>query len=143
MSGFLGSFRHQIDEKGRLSLPATFRREAPDAPLVLVQVHADALTLYPSTTWSQVEERLRELLRRQPDARPYVLGVTANAVEVVPDRQGRILLPHRLMESVALHGTALLVGVIDRVEIWNPVRFEEVVGRPSTDFAKFSSQIFG
>lgn len=143
MSGFLGSFRHQIDEKGRLSLPAAFRRDAPESPLVLVQVHPDALTLYPSPTWSEVEERLRELLRRQPEARPYVLGVTANAVEVVPDRQGRILLPQRLMDAVALHGAALLVGVIDRVEIWNPVRFDEVVGAPSADFDRFSSQIFG
>jgi MraZ protein len=143
LSGFLGSFRHQIDEKGRLSLPASFRRDAVDKPLVLVQVHPDALTLYPESTWAEVEGRLRELLRLQPTARAYVLGVTARAVEVVPDKQGRILVPQRLMESVGLRDSALLVGVIDRVEIWNPDRFEAVVGEQSDDCERFATQVFG
>lgn len=143
MSGFLGSYRHQIDEKGRLSLPASFRRDATDQPLVLVQVHADALTLYPAATWTEVEERLRELLRLQPASRPYVLGVTANAVEVVPDRQGRILIPQRLLESVGLQNSALLVGVIDRVEVWDPSRFDAAVGQRTEHFDRFSSQVFG
>jgi MraZ protein len=143
LSGFLGSFRHQIDEKGRLSLPASFRRDAIDQPLVLVQVHPDALTLYPEATWAEVEGRLRELLRRQPSARAYVLGVTARAVEVVPDRQGRILVPQRLLEAVGLKDAALLVGVIDRVEIWDPERFEAVVAEPGTDADRLATQIFG
>jgi MraZ protein len=143
LSGFLGSFRHQIDEKGRLSLPASFRRDAIDQPLVLVQVHPDALTLYPEATWAEVEGRLRELLRRQPSARAYVLGVTARAVEVVPDRQGRILIPQRLLESVGLKDAALLVGVIDRVEIWDPERFEAAVAEPGADADRLATQIFG
>lgn len=143
LSGFLGSFRHQIDDKGRLSLPASFRRDAVDQPLVLVQVHPDALTLYPEATWAEVEGRLRELLRRQPSARAYVLGITANAVEVIPDRQGRILVPQRLLESAGLCDAALLVGVIDRVEIWNPERFEVVVAQQSGDSERLAAQVFG
>jgi MraZ protein len=143
LSGFLGSFRHQIDEKGRLSLPASFRRDAIDQPLVLVQVHPDALTLYPAATWAEVEGRLRELLRRQPGARAYVLGVTARAVEVVPDKLGRILVPQRLLESVGLKDAALLVGVIDRVEIWDPDRFEAAVAEPGADADRLATQIFG
>jgi MraZ protein len=142
MSGFLGSYLHQIDEKGRLSLPATFRRDAADCPMVLVQVHPDALTLYPEAAWAEVETRLRELLRRQPGARPYVLGITANATEVVPDRQGRILVPQRLLVAAGLDGSALLVGVIDRVEIWNPERFDAAVADQPEDFERFTNQIF-
>ena len=48
--------------------------------LVVVQVHDTALTLYPEASWREVESRLLELLRRQPESRPYVLGITANAV---------------------------------------------------------------
>lgn len=143
LSGFLGSYRHQIDDKGRVSLPASFRRDAPDRPLVLVQVHPEALTLYPEATWSEVEARLRDLLRLQPSARPYVLGVTARAVEVVPDRQGRILVPQRLLDSAGLGDAALLVGAIDRVEIWDPERFEAAVARPGDEFDRFTTQIFG
>ena len=143
MSGFLGSYRHQIDEKGRVSLPAPFRRDADERPLVLVQVHPQALTLYPEESWRGVEERLLELLRRQPSARPNVLAITANAAEVIPDRQGRILLPQRLMTAAGLEDSALLVGVIDRIEIWNPQRFDATLAERDAQFERFAAQIFG
>ena len=143
MSGFLGSYRHQIDEKGRLSLPAPFRRDAEERPFVLVQVHARSLTLYPADTWTGVEERLLELLRRQPSARANVLAVTANATEVSPDRQGRILVPQRLLTAVDLSDSALLVGLIDRIEIWNPDQFDTAVAERDDEFDRFTAQIFG
>ncbi|MGH7457891.1 MAG: division/cell wall cluster transcriptional repressor MraZ [Longimicrobiaceae bacterium] len=142
MSGFLGSYLHQIDEKGRLSLPAPFRRGADERSLVLVQAYEDALTLYPETAWAEVEQRLRELLRRQPEARGYVLGVTANAAEVTPDRQGRILIPQRLQESAKLDGSILVVGAIDRIELWNPERFESAVPGLDGESGQYTHQIF-
>jgi MraZ protein len=142
MSGFLGSYVHQVDEKGRLSLPATFRRGATEGPLVVVQVHDSALTLYPETTWGEVESRLLELLRRQPESRPYVLGITANAVEVVPDKQGRILVPQRLLNAIGVGETALLVGVIDRIEVWDPQSFGTAVADKGPEFERFATQVF-
>jgi MraZ protein len=142
MSGFLGSYVHQVDEKGRVSLPASFRRAATDSPLVVVQVHPAALTLYPESTWVEVEGRLLELLRRQPESRPYVLGVTANAVEVVPDKQGRILVPQRLLQNAGVGESALLVGVIDRIELWDPTRFETAVAERKPDFDQMAAQVF-
>jgi MraZ protein len=138
---FLGSYTYQIDDKGRVSLPAAFRREAPDQRFVLVQAYPPALALYPELEWAGVEDRLRELLRHQPDARPYVLSVMAGAVEVVPDSQGRILIPQRLKEAASLDGQALLVGAIDKVEIWNPSDFE-VALEGAGDFAAYAPQIF-
>lgn len=142
MSGFLGSYRHQIDDKGRVSMPAAFRRDADERPFVLVQVHPDALTLYPEATWRGVEERLLELLRRQPSARTSILGITANATEVAPDRHGRILIPQRLLTSIGLDDTALMVGVVDRIEIWEPQRFETETAVRSAEFERFTAQIF-
>lgn len=143
MSGFLGSYRHQIDEKGRVSLPAPFRRDADERPFVLVQVHSQALTLYPAESWAAVEERLLEVLRKSPASRADVLAVTANASEISPDRQGRILIPARLLSGAGIRETALLVGVIDRIEIWDPERFDATIAQRDGGFERFVAQIFG
>src|SRR5690606_31643474 len=128
-------------DKGRVSLPAAFRRDARDQRFVLVQAYPPALALYPEAEWAGVEERLRELLRLQPASRPYVLSVMAGAVEVVPDAQGRILIPQRLQEVASLKGQVLLVGAIDKIEIWNPADFE-VALQGASDFAAYAPQIF-
>lgn len=138
---YLGSYTYQLDDKGRVSLPAAFRRDARDQRFVLVQAYPPALALYPEAEWAGVEERLRELLRLQPASRPYVLSVMAGAVEVVPDAQGRILIPQRLQEAASLKGQVLLVGAIDKIEIWNPADFE-VALQGASDFAAYAPQIF-
>lgn len=143
MSGFLGSYLHQIDDKGRLSLPAPFRRGEADSPMVLLQVHGDSLSLYPRSAWQEVESKLREYLHRHPGGRHDVLRVTANAVEVTPDKQGRVPIPPRMREAVGLDGSALVVGVLDRIEVWNPERFESSVVGASPEFDRFTHQIFG
>lgn len=143
MSGFLGSYLHQVDEKGRLNLPASFRRDTSEVPLVLVHVFPDALTLYPGPAWTDVERRLRELLRLQPQSRSYVLGVTANAVEVIPDKQGRILVPGRLQDAVGISGPVLVVGALDRIELWNPDRFSATIQTPVPEAERYTHQIFG
>jgi MraZ protein len=124
MSGYLGSFHHKIDEKGRLGLPAQFRRETGEQALVLVHVFPDSLTLYPPDAWAAVELRLRDAMRGSPADRMWALKVTSNAVEVVPDRQGRILIPQRMQDAVGIEGPTLVVGAINRIELWDPKRFD-------------------
>lgn len=138
---FLGSFQHQLDDKGRLSLPAQFRREATDQRFVLVQAYSPALALYPEAEWLEVEERMQTMMR-DPAARMWVLSVISNAVEVSPDSQGRILIPAPLRVAAELDGQALLVGAINKVEIWNPAKFEEAVQGASPGFDTFAADIF-
>ena len=142
MSGYLGSFQHQVDEKGRLSLPAQFRRESGGQTLVLVHVFPDSLTLYPESTWEGVQEKLREAMRGSPANRAWALRVTANAVEVEPDKQGRILVPQRMQDAVGIAGPALVVGAIDRIEIWNPDRFTAVTA-PAEQTDDITLKVFG
>jgi MraZ protein len=141
LTGFLGSYLHQLDEKGRIALPATYRRSAGDDGFVLIHALEPALFLYPADTWAEVEERLRELMRRQPEARSSILSLTANAVEAVPDKQGRILIPERLQRSALLSGEALIVGALDKIEIWNPEVFEGATGEAEPGLEQFVRQI--
>jgi MraZ protein len=139
---FLGSYTYTLDDKGRVSLPAPFRRGAEEQRFVLLQVYPPALSLYPETAWREVEERLRGVLRNDPDARPWVLRVMSSAVEVTPDAQGRILVPTRLQEAANLAGQVLLVGMIDKVELWNPSAFEGEVDGKEEGFERYAPQIF-
>jgi MraZ protein len=140
---FLGSYQYQLDDKGRVSLPAAFRREAADQSFVLIQAHPPALSLYPEGTWFGVEEQMRDLLKHQPEARMDVLSLMASAVEVVPDSQGRILIPGRLKEAAQLDGQVMLVGLIDRVEIWTPTQFQQSAQADTAAYAQFAGKIFG
>jgi MraZ protein len=143
MSGYLGSYQHQIDEKGRLSLPAPFRRDGAEEPMVLVRAFPDALSLFPQSTWTGVAEGLREVQRRNPRMRTAVLAITAQAVEVTPDRQGRILVPRTLQESVGIDGQVLVIGAIDRIELWNPERFGATAAEPVPDADSLIHHVFG
>lgn len=139
---FLGSYLFQMDEKGRVALPAAFRREAADQRFILMQAYRPSLALYPEGEWAVVQDRLRELLAHNPKARMYVLSIMSSAVEVVPDSQGRILIPARLKEAAELEGPVQLVGSIDKIEIWNPKRFEEALSAEASGFEQFAPQIF-
>ena len=141
MTGFLGSYRHQLDGKGRLALPASFRRSVSEEGFVLIHFQEPSLFLYPATSWVDVEGRLLELVRRQSESRKAVLALTANALEVVPDKQGRILVPERLQKAAKLDGEALIVGVLDRIEIWNPELFESTTREVPTDSTQFVRQL--
>ena len=142
MSGFLGRYRYSLDDKGRVSLPATFQREADAEHFVLVRFHARALTLYPDPVWEDVEDRLRDMLERRPDVRPQVLRLTGNAVRTSPDSKGRILIPDRLREEAGLEDEALIVGALDKIEIWNPDRFEEATAAEDEEFERLAASIF-
>ncbi len=143
MTSFLGRYEFQMDEKGRVSLPSAFRREADGDGFVLLQWRPPALTLFPVESWAAAQERLLTFRRNQPEAWGDVLAITSSAVEVSPDKQGRILVPAWLQKAAGLEGTVLLVGNIDRVELWHPPEFERVALTGSGEFEKFSNQIFG
>ena len=144
MTSFLGRYEYQLDQKGRVSLPSAFRREAEGNRFVLLQWKSPALTLFPQISWAQTEERLLTFRRNEPEAWADVLAIAASAVDVTPDKQGRILIPTWLQDAGNLKEKVLLVGNIDRVELWNPSCFNEAIqSRSYEEFEKFSSQIFG
>jgi len=142
VSTYLGSYTYTLDGKGRVSLPAPFRRDSEEQHYVLLQVDPSSLALYPESAWRQVESRLRNLLRDQPESRQWVMSVLSNAVEVSPDSQGRILVPSHLQEAAGLENQVRMVGMIDRVDLWNPSDFDGAVAGKEADFEQYSRQIF-
>lgn len=119
MSVFRGQFEHQMDGKGRVSLPSAFRRGEVDR-FVLVQVQKPHLTLFPEEKWLEVEERLMEYGSAGRTEMNAVRKLLGSLAEVSPDKQGRILVPAHLQEMAGLDGSVVLLGMRDRVEVWDP-----------------------
>jgi len=132
-----------MDEKGRVSLPSAFRREADSDRFVLLQWEADYLTLFTTQKWEDVQHRLLEFRRADPQAWHQVRFIVSSAVEVSPDKQGRILVPAGLQAAAGLTATVLLSGNIDRIELWDPERYRRVVLEQLGDLQPFAHRLFG
>ena len=133
---FKGTYGHRIDAKGRLPVPAPFRRAlvsahgrgAGDASAGLVLTPLDqCIAAYPLREWSRLEAQLRALPAFSRPAKALTRLLASRAVDCPLDVQGRILIPSQLREQSALMRDVLVVGVIDRFEIWAPERWQAFV----------------
>jgi MraZ protein len=93
--------------------------------------------------WDEVQGRLLEFRRSDASAWNSVRMIISNAVEVSPDKQGRILVPSTLQSAAGLSGAVLLSGNLDRVELWDPETYTEVVEALSGGSTEFAHQLFG
>ena len=132
-----------MDQKGRVSLPSAFRREADGDRFVLMQWEPRYLTLFPEEKWRDVQEKLLEFRRSEPEAWNQVRMIIGQAVEVSPDKQGRILVPGGLQEAASLSNTVLLSGNLDRIELWDPKTYAEAVQDQAGDLQQFAHRLFG
>ena len=126
-----------------MALPAGFRRASEGKSFVLLQWRAPSLTLFPAAAWKEVRKRLIEYRHTDPEAYEHVLWLASNASEVNPDKHHRILIPGFLREAAGLEGSVLLVGALDRIDVWNPEDFRERVRPGGAEFDRFAHQIFG
>jgi len=146
VASFLGRYEFQLDPKGRVSLPADFRKESDGSRFVLLQWEATHLTLLPLEVWEGVQARILELRRTQPAMLNRLRRITSRAVHVDPDKQGRILIPSGLKDAVGLEGTVVVTGNVDRIEIWDPETFRatvETIPQDDDDLTDLEVQIFG
>ncbi|MEJ2206546.1 MAG: division/cell wall cluster transcriptional repressor MraZ [Gemmatimonadota bacterium] len=144
MIAFRGRYEHQMDEKGRVSLPSAFRRGGADGDrFLLLQWERPYLTLFPESRWSEIEARLLEYRKTGREAMNQVRMLFSGLVEVTVDKQGRILVPAALKEAAGLDTSVLLLGMSDRVELWNPKTYDSTVEKQAGDFDQFAHQLFG
>jgi len=132
-----------MDEKGRVSLPSAFRRDPGTERFVLLQWEQSHLALFPEKKWEEVQGRLLEYRRSDPQGWNRVRAIVANATEVAPDKQGRILVPAALQAAAGLEGTVLVSGNIDRVELWSPETYGRSVEEQAGDLSEYAHRLFG
>jgi MraZ protein len=116
---FLGRYDHNIDEKGRLTIPARYRDLLVNGAYV-TQGFDHNLIVLPAPSFEQMYGHVNELSMTDPTARQLKRLIFSSAERCEFDRAGRILLPQFLRDSVGLASSAILVGVGDYFEIWSP-----------------------
>ena len=116
---FMGTYTPKLDEKGRLILPAKFRDRLSEG-LVVTQGQEKCLDVFPSDVFMEEANRARAKGMTSRSGRDQIRMLFASAEEVVPDKQGRIPIAVPLREYAAISRDVIVIGAMDRVEIWEP-----------------------
>ncbi|MCR5272369.1 MAG: division/cell wall cluster transcriptional repressor MraZ [Lachnospiraceae bacterium] len=120
----MGEFNHTIDTKGRVIIPSKFRESLGDA-FVVTKGLDGCLFGYPIDEWKKIEEKFRSIPLTTKDARKFSRFFFAGAADLELDKQGRILLPQVLREYASLTKDIVVVGVLNRIEIWDKDKWNE------------------
>jgi len=120
---FTGEYRHSVDDKGRIAVPAKFRVQLEGGAYVARWLDA-CLAIFPRSEWDQLADKVGSLPIGDANARTFSRTLFASAYEVEPDRQGRIVVPASLREAAGLTSDAVVVGARDHAEIWSPERWD-------------------
>jgi len=119
----VGTYEHRLDAKARLVLPARFREALGSRMTATVGIDP-CVAIYSPEGWSALLERLERLSLSKGRSRDFLRVLLASAGELEPDGAGRILLPPSLLQYAALEGEVVVIGVGNRIEIWNRERWE-------------------
>lgn len=119
---FTGEYRHAIDGKGRLAVPARFRAELARGAHVSRWIDG-CLAIFPNEAWERLAERVNNLPYSDAGARSFSRFLFSGAFDVELDGQGRVVLPAALRQFAALKSEAVVVGARDRIELWEPTRW--------------------
>lgn len=125
---FIGEYRHTIDSKKRMALPAKFRRELGKT-VIITRGFENCLIVYPQKEWKIMSDKLGKLPTSQKEARGFARIMLAGAMEVNLDKLGRILIPEYLKKYANLKRNVRVCGIFNRLEIWDAKKWETYRGK--------------
>jgi MraZ protein len=133
---FRGRYPHTIDGKGRLSIPAKFREElsARGADTLVLTEGDHCILAYPMDEWERFEEKLRQQPQLALEMRSFIRVAVASAKDCPVDRAGRTLVPPELRDFAGLSKDVMIVGALNKFEIWNRERWNDQYQRARIAF---------
>ncbi|MFV8827047.1 division/cell wall cluster transcriptional repressor MraZ [Alkalihalobacterium sp. APHAB7] len=137
---FMGEYRHNVDEKGRLIIPAKFREELGDS-FVVTRGLDRSLFVYPQDEWKILEAKLKSLPFTKKDARAFTRFFFSGATECELDKQGRVNIASPLREYAHIEKECVIIGVSNRVEIWSKAIWEDYFMESEESFSEIAENI--
>tara|TARA_Y100000768_G_C23792138_1_gene593098 strand:+ start:371 stop:835 length:465 start_codon:yes stop_codon:yes gene_type:complete len=145
---FTGEYKYSLDSKGRINIPAKFRQSLSKKnqnTFVATRGQDPCIWIYPLTEWKKIEDELRSLSSASGVHRTFVRQIARSATPSTYDKQGRIMISPSLISYSSLKRDALIIGMINKIEIWNPDILKEVdknnIINDSNEFNTLSDKI--
>ena len=141
---FLGQFRHTIDSKGRVSIPVRFREtlaERYEETLIVTTDLDQCLAAYPVEEWRLIVEKAKDLPQMRKEVKDWMRVFYSRAVECPLDRQGRILVPPTLRDQAKLNRQIVMLGMFNKIEVWDLKRWKEKEVQLSQNSEKISEAL--
>lgn len=143
MSFFTGEYDCKLDAKGRLALPAKVKNALPDVAtqeLVLRRGFEACLVLYPKIEFKKIINRVRSLSEFNEEYRKFQRSFFRGNAEVELDGTGRINIQKRMLEYADLTKEVVVVGLGNRIEIWNPSLYEENLINDASEYSMLAEK---
>lgn len=143
---FYGAHEHTIDRKGRLIIPSKFRelcKEHLVERLYATRGLDGCLFLFAEEEWRLLESRFKSVSFTRAEGRQFNRLFFSGACEVIPDKQGRILLPKELKDYAQLKRDVIVVGVSNRLEIWALERWRAFTDESLPRFEDVAEKFLG
>ncbi len=115
-----------MDKKGRTALPSKFKKDMGDT-IIVTRGFDNSLTVYTKTSWKKISEKLSELSITKKSERGFTRFMLSGAVEIEPDKQGRVLIPEYLRQYAGLDNDIVWTGAGDRAEIWDKEKWDAYI----------------
>jgi len=144
MSSFKGSYEYSVDSKGRINIPAKLRKyvspEANDT-FVTTRGFEQCLFVYPLDEWNKLEQSIRQLSSSNPKDRFFTRTLLQYATECQLDGQARITIPKELLQFALIESEVLILGVLERMELWNPNVFQKYLGSQADTYENVAQTV--
>ena len=133
---FFGEFRHSLDQKNRITIPARWRTNGADEFFITHNSKRSCLTVFPSDVFQRVSEDSKAHAASPDEHRMFKTLFYSQATNCTLDKHGRLLLPDELCQRAGLNAELVLTGISDRFEIWQPATWQ---ARKELDQAAFEN----
>lgn len=137
---FMGEYHHNIDEKGRLTIPSKVRYELGDN-FIVTRGLDNCLFIYPKDEWVNIINKYKELPNTK-DARNFMRFLLSGATTCEFDKQGRINIPTPLVKYADLNKECVIIGVNDRLEVWNQDLWEKFIDENEDNLSDIADKLF-
>ncbi len=115
---FIGEYKYNLDDKNRLAIPSKFRKFFTDGAVITKGLD-NCLFIYTAKEWQKLVDKLANLPISQAKSRAFSRMMLAGAMDVLLDKQGRIILPDYLKQFAELNKQVVLAGLYNRLEVWD------------------------